>query len=63
LLSEGIHQFDDKECLERATHAEVIICDIAVRLQIALTENKAVKSALASIMNRKKQAADGSPGA
>jgi hypothetical protein len=52
LLSEGIHQVDDRECLERAQETEVILCDIASRMHIALTENKSVKAALASIMKR-----------
>ena len=56
LLSEGIHQLADRECLQRAQEAEVILCDIADRMQIALTEKKAVKAALSSIMNRKQKA-------
>lgn len=53
LLSEGIHQLDERECLERAQQAEVILCEIADRLQIALTERKTVKAAISSIMHRK----------
>ncbi|MCB1228006.1 MAG: hypothetical protein KDK99_19530 [Verrucomicrobiales bacterium] len=53
LLSEGIHQLGDAECLERAKEAEVILSEIAERMQIALTERKAVKAAISSIMNRK----------
>jgi hypothetical protein len=53
LLSEGIHQFNDRECLERSQDAEIILCEIAKRIQIALTEQKTVNAALASIMNRK----------
>jgi len=53
LLSEGIHELDDDECLERAQEAEVILCEIADRMQIALTERKAVKAAITSILNRK----------
>jgi hypothetical protein len=53
LLSEGIHELDDTECLLRAREAEVILCEIADRMQMALTERKNVKEALASIMNRK----------
>ncbi len=53
LLSEGIHELDDDECLERAQEAEVILCEIADRMQIALTERKTVKAALTSILNRK----------
>lgn len=55
LLSEGIHQLSDPECLERAREAEVILSEIAERKQIALTERKAVKAAIRSIMNRKGQ--------
>ena len=53
LLSEGIHALSDKECLSRAQEAEVILCGIAHRMQIALTERKAEKEALSSIMARK----------
>jgi hypothetical protein len=53
LLSEGIHELDDEECLARAQEAEVILCEIANRMQNALTERKAVKDALSSIFNRK----------
>lgn len=53
LLSEGIHQLTDTECLDRAKEAEIILSEIAERMQIALTERKAVKSAISSIMNRK----------
>jgi len=53
LLSDGIHELDDDECLQRAKEAEVVLCGIANRMQIALTERKAEKSALSSILNRK----------
>ena len=53
LLSEGIHGLSDTECLKRAQEAEVILSEIADRMQIALTERKAVKTAIASIQNRK----------
>jgi hypothetical protein len=55
LLSEGIHALNDQECLARAQDAEVILCHIAERMQIELTERKTVKDALASIMNRKQE--------
>jgi hypothetical protein len=55
LLSEGIHGLSDQECLVRAQEAEVILCEIADKMQIALTERKTVNAALASIMNRKRQ--------
>jgi hypothetical protein len=53
LLSVGIHQLNDGECLERAREAETILCEIADRMQIAMTERKTVKSAITSILNRK----------
>ncbi|SRR5258708_432894 len=53
LLSEGVHQLSDEECLERSQEAEVILCEIADRMQIAMTERKSVKAAITSIMNRK----------
>lgn len=53
LLSEGIHKLTDGECLGRAQEAEVILCEIADKMQIALTERKTVKAAVSSIMNRK----------
>jgi hypothetical protein len=53
LLSEGIHRLDDRECLERAQEAEVILCEIADRMQVAVTERKTVKAALSNIMKRK----------
>lgn len=58
LLSEGIHQLTDAECLERAKESEIILCEIAERMQIALTERKTVKSAITSIMNRRNQQSD-----
>jgi hypothetical protein len=54
LLSEGIHQLADAECLERAQQAEIILCEIADRMQTALTERKNVKAAITSIMTRKR---------
>ena len=59
-LSEGIHELDDRECLKRAQEAEVILCEIAERLQIAVTDRKAVKAAVASIMNRETTGETGS---
>lgn len=53
LLSDGIHELDDDECLARAREAEVILCEIANRMQIALTKRKTVNDALSSILNRK----------
>ncbi len=61
LLSEGIHQLNDGECLQRAQEAEVILCEIADRMQIALTERKTVKAAVSSILNRKAAGATGAP--
>lgn len=52
-LSEGIHQLTDSECLERAQDAEVVLCEIANRMQTAVTEQKTVKSALSNIQKRK----------
>jgi len=56
LLSEGIHELTDAECLERSKEAEVVLCEIADRMQIALTERKTVKAAISSILNRKNTA-------
>ena len=53
LLSEGIHKLTDAECLERAQEAEIILCEIANRMQLAVTEQKTVKDALTSILKRK----------
>jgi hypothetical protein len=58
-LSEGIHKLSDRECLERAREAEVIVCEIADRMQMAVTEQKAVKDALSSMMKRKKADGEG----
>jgi hypothetical protein len=55
-LSEGIHQLDDVECLQRAKDAEVILCEVADRIRIALTDRQSVKAALASITKRKSPA-------
>jgi len=52
LLSDGIHALDDRECLKRAQEAEIILCEIADKMQVALTERKAVTDALSSILNR-----------
>jgi len=52
-LSDGIHRLDDAECLQRAKDAEVILCELVDRMNIALTEREAVKAALASITKRK----------
>ena len=54
LFSEGLHQLSDTECLERAQQAEIILCEVADRMQLALTENKALTEALTGIINRKK---------
>ena len=59
LLSEGIHKLDDRECLERAQEAEIILCEIADRMQVAVTERKVVKAALTSILKRKKAGGEG----
>jgi hypothetical protein len=53
LLSEGIHKLDDGECLKRAQEAEVILCELADKMQVALTERKAVTDAFSSILKRK----------
>lgn len=53
LLSEGIHELSDEDCLERTQHAEILLFEIADRMQIALTERKTVKAAITSVMNRK----------
>jgi hypothetical protein len=55
-LSEGIHRLDDNTCLERARAAEVILIEIADRMEIAVTERKAVKNALSSVLNQKQAA-------
>jgi hypothetical protein len=54
LLSEGIHELDDTNCLHRARTAEVILFAIADRLQFALTEQKTLKDAITSALNVKK---------
>jgi hypothetical protein len=54
LLSEGIHELTDDQCLERAQQAEIILCEIADRIQTALTERKNVKATITSIMTRKR---------
>lgn len=55
LLSEGIHQLSDAECLDRAQEAEIVLCEIADRMQVAMTERKAVKAAISNILRRKKE--------
>lgn len=60
-LSKGIHELPDAECLERAQESEIILCEIANRMQMALTEHKAVKAALSSILKRKSAGERGSP--
>ena len=52
-LSSGIHELSDAECLERAQESEVILCEIATRMQMAMTEQKNVKAALSSMLKRK----------
>lgn len=54
LLSEGIHEYDDGECLQRARNAEVILFAIADRLQFALADQKTLKDAISSALNVKK---------
>src|SRR5439155_20156458 len=54
LLSDGIHELNDADCLERAQQAEIILCEMADRMQTALTERKNVKAAITSIMTRKR---------
>jgi hypothetical protein len=62
LLSEGIHQLSDCECLERSREAEIVLCEIADRMQIAMTERRTVKAAITSIMNRNAAAEQASNG-
>lgn len=52
-LSEGIHQLDDKDCLERAQEAEAVLFELARSMQTALAERKEVESAVSSILKRK----------
>jgi hypothetical protein len=52
-LSEGIHALPDDECLRRAQEAEVILCELVNRMQLALTESNAVKDALTNIVKRR----------
>jgi hypothetical protein len=54
LLSVGIHELTDAECLERAKDAEVILSEIAHRIQAALAEKTAVKDAISRTLNRAK---------
>lgn len=49
LLSEGIHGLSDRDCLKRVQEAEVILCEIADRMQIALTDRKTVKAAIPAL--------------
>jgi hypothetical protein len=53
LLSEGLHQLSDSDCLQRSTEAEIVLCEIAYRMQAAMTDRKAVKDTITSIMKRK----------
>ena len=46
-FSEGLHQLGDKECLERAQEAEVVLCELARLMQVALAEQKDVEAATA----------------
>jgi hypothetical protein len=57
VLSEGIHELDDSECLQRAQEAEIILCEVAERMQLALTDKKAVQAAIANATRRKSTAA------
>jgi len=52
-FSEGLHELDNKECLERSQEAEVVLCELARLMQVALAEQKDVEAALTSIMKRK----------
>jgi hypothetical protein len=52
ILSQGVHAFDDAECLARAQHAEVVLCEIVVRINSAVSDKKAVKDALASVRKK-----------
>lgn len=56
LLSEGVHALSDEECLGRAKSAEVILCEIAERLDRAVTDRKAVADALKEVLKRKRKA-------
>ncbi len=58
LFSEGIHKFSDTECLDRARDGEVILCELASRMQLASEEQKAVSQALTNIMKRRDAGAE-----
>ena len=46
-------KWTDKECLERAQEAEVVLCELARLMQVALTDRKEVEDAMAGMMKRK----------
>ncbi|HVT30235.1 MAG TPA: hypothetical protein VHE81_19645 [Lacipirellulaceae bacterium] len=51
-LSGGIHEMTDEECLGRARHAEAILCELAVRIEAAVSERQAVKAAIAAVRKK-----------
>jgi hypothetical protein len=61
MLSDGIHELTDEECLEYATAVRRILVDLSERIAIALKETTELKEAVGKLVSRKsKDQPDGS---
>jgi len=52
-LSEGVHEDDDEECLERAQDVRTVLTELAARTKQALEDSKAVDAAVKRLLQRK----------
>lgn len=53
VLSEGIHELPDDECLEAAKSIRILLSELSDRIAFALKEENEIKNALTSLLNRK----------
>lgn len=55
LLSEGIHEMTDQECLDLARNSRIVLFDLAEKLQLALKDDKELKEAVNKLSNTRSQ--------
>lgn len=55
VLSEGIHDLSDEECLDRATSVRILLTELSERLTRLLEDNKELKHAVQSLTDRKRK--------
>jgi hypothetical protein len=60
-LSEGLHAGSDEQCLEIAHNIRVVLSEFSERLQVALKDNRELKTAVSRILNRPRNAGNPPP--